>query len=134
MIFSNSYRTLIYTQNRRTGIEGELRARAFGDQSLFKTVSFVIETIFSDKVILLQVCGDIPENALYVDAVSVEDRTPWYEIKVRKLGTLQGIKIIQPTRKAFWHFWPNMGIFGPFDLMPDQKTMRTSCLSGFPIM
>ena len=86
--FSNSYRTLIYTQNRRTGIEGELRARAFGDQSLFKTVSFVIETIFSDKVILLQVCGDIPENALYVDAVSVEDRTPWYEMKVRHLGTL----------------------------------------------
>ena len=25
----------------------------------------------------------------------------------------------------------NMGIFGPFDLMPDQKTMRTSCLGGF---
>ena len=24
-----------------------------------------------------------------------------------------------------------MGIFGPFDLMPDQKTMRTSCLGGF---
>ena len=30
-----------------------------------------------------------------------------------------------------WHFWPNIGIFGPFDLMPDQKTMRTSCLGGF---
>jgi len=55
---------LDYPNKRRTGIEGELRARAFGDQSLFKTV-----------------CGDIPENALYVDAVSVEDRTPWYEIK-----------------------------------------------------
>ena len=27
-----------------------------------------------------------------------------------------------------------MGMFGPFDLMPDQKTMRTSCLGGFFIM
>ena len=26
---------------------------------------------------------------------------------------------------------PNIGIFGPFDLIPDQKTMRTSCLGGF---
>ena len=30
--------------------------------------------------------------------------------------------------------WPNMDIFGPFDLMPNQKTMRTSCLDGFSIM
>ena len=30
-----------------------------------------------------------------------------------------------------WIFGPNMGIFGPFDQMPDQKTMRTSCLGGF---
>ena len=30
-----------------------------------------------------------------------------------------------------WHFGPNISIFGPFDLMPDQKTMRTSCLGGF---
>ena len=27
-----------------------------------------------------------------------------------------------------------MDIFGPFDLMPDQKTMRTSCLGGFSVM
>ena len=54
------------------------------DQSLAKTVELVIVV----KSISPQVCGDIPENALYVDAVSVEDRTPWYEIKVRKLGTL----------------------------------------------
>ena len=32
------------------------------------------------------------------------------------------------------HFCPNIGIFGPFDPMPDQKTMRTRCLGGFPIM
>ena len=30
-----------------------------------------------------------------------------------------------------WHFGPNIGIFGPFDLRPDQKTMRTNCLGGF---
>ena len=54
------------------------------DQSLAKTVELVIVV----KSISPQVCGDIPENALYVDAVSVEDRTPWYEMKVRHLGTL----------------------------------------------
>ena len=31
----------------------------------------------------------------------------------------------------FGHFGPNIGIFGPLDLMRDQKTMRTSCQSGF---
>ena len=60
------------------------------DQSLAKTV----EIIFVVTAISPQVCGDIPENALYVDAVSVEDRTPWYEMKVRHLGTLQGVKVI----------------------------------------
>ena len=54
------------------------------DQSLAKTV----EIVFVVTAISPQVCGDIPENALYVDAVSVEDRTPWYEMKVRHLGTL----------------------------------------------
>merc|ERR1711884_393145 len=28
-------------------------------------------------------------------------------------------------------FWAKYRHFCPFDLMPDQKTMRTSCLSGF---
>ena len=60
------------------------------DQSLAKTV----EIVFVVTAISPQVCGDIPENALYVDAVSVEDRTPWYEMKVRHLGTLQGVKVI----------------------------------------
>merc|ERR1711873_122834 len=27
--------------------------------------------------------------------------------------------------------WPKTGIFAPFDLKPDQKTMQTSCLDGF---
>ena len=30
----------------------------------------------------LQVCGDIPENAHFVDAVTMNERTPWYELKV----------------------------------------------------
>ena len=30
-----------------------------------------------------------------------------------------------------WHFWPNMGVFGPFDPMPDQKRMRTRCVGLF---
>merc|ERR1712067_35782 len=39
-------------------------------------------------------------------------------------------KFLLPAPKN-WHFEPKIGIFGPFDLLPDQKTMRTSCLSGF---
>ena len=32
------------------------------------------------------------------------------------------------------HFWPNIGIFGLFDPMPDQKTMQTRCLGGFSVV
>ena len=53
--------------------------------------------------------------------------------------------LISPVKKGFfaqkrpnlaqnWHFGPDIDNFGPFDLMPDQKTMRTSCLCGFFIM
>ena len=34
----------------------------------------------------------------------------------------------------FFHFGPNIGIFGPFCFMPDQKTMRTKCLGSFSVM
>ena len=37
----------------------------------------------------------------------------------------------RPKLAQNWHFGPNIGIFGPFDLRPDQKTMRTNCLGGF---
>ena len=37
----------------------------------------------------------------------------------------------RPNLAQTWHFWLNIVIFGPFDLMPDQKTMWTSCLGGF---
>ena len=40
----------------------------------------------------------------------------------------------RPNLAQNWNCGPNIGIFGPFDLMPDQKTMRTSCLGGFSIM
>ena len=33
-----------------------------------------------------------------------------------------------------WHFRPNISIFGPFDLMPDQKTIQTSCPGGFSVI
>ena len=50
--------------------------------------------------------------------------------------------LISPVKKGFFaqkrpnlaqngHFGPNIGIFGPFDLMRDQKTMQTSSLCGF---
>ena len=34
----------------------------------------------------------------------------------------------RPNLAQNWHFWPNIGIFGPFGRMPDQNTMGTSCL------
>merc|ERR1712020_390102 len=37
----------------------------------------------------------------------------------------------RPNMAQNWHFGPNIGIFGPSDLMRDQKTMQTSCLDGF---
>ena len=37
----------------------------------------------------------------------------------------------RPNLAQSWHFGPNIGIFGPLDLRPDQKTMRRSCQSGF---
>merc|ERR1712107_161412 len=37
----------------------------------------------------------------------------------------------RPNLAQNWHFGPNISIFGPFYLRPDQKTMRTSCRSGF---
>ena len=40
----------------------------------------------------------------------------------------------RPNLAQNWHFGPNIGIFGPFDLMPDQKTMRKSCLGGFLLL
>merc|ERR1712012_1110080 len=40
----------------------------------------------------------------------------------------------RPNLAQNWHFGPNIGIFGPFYLMPDQKTMWTRCLGGFSVM
>ena len=39
-------------------------------------------------------------------------------VKFRIFGTKKG-KIGQN-----WHFWPNIGLFGPFDPLSDQKTMQ----------
>ena len=49
----------------------------------------------------------------------------------KKIGLLAPKR---PNLAQNWHFGPNMGIFGPFDLMPDQKIMRISCLGVFSIM
>ena len=50
----------------------------------------------------------------------------------RKFALFQELHLlIQPALAQNWHFGPNIGIFGPFDLRPDQKTMQTSCLGGF---
>ena len=44
---------------------------------------------------------------------------------------------IPPKKKNFrpknGQIWPKNGIFGPFDPMPDRKTIRTSCLGGFSV-
>ena len=38
-----------------------------------------------------------------------------------------------PKKGQNLHVWPNIEISGPFDPMPDQKTMQTRCLGGFLI-
>ena len=37
----------------------------------------------------------------------------------------------RPNLAQNWHLWPNVDIFGPLELMADQK--RTRCLGGFPL-
>ena len=37
------------------------------------------------------------------------------------------------TKSRKMTFWPNIGPFGPFGSITDQKTMRTRCLDGFPL-
>ena len=65
----------------------------------------------------------------------------WYALstKVAKPGYQKFYSIPQkngflaqkrPNLAQNWHYWPNIGIFGPLGPMPDQKTMRTSCLGG----
>ena len=41
---------------------------------------------------------------------------------------------IWPAIGIFVHFGPNIGIFGPFRPMPNQKTMRTRCLGDFSVL
>ena len=58
----------------------------------------------------------------------------WYQnfyLLPKELGFLTQKR---PNLAKNWHFWPNMGIFGPFNPMPDLKTIRTSCLGGFSVM
>ena len=61
---------------------------------------------------------------------------PWFEGTKSFTSSPPPKRIICPKTAKFGPFdpfghWPNIGIFGPFDLMPDQKTMQTSCLGGF---
>ena len=58
-------------------------------------------------------------------------RVPSFTSCPKKIGFLAQK---QPNLAQNWHFGPNIDIFGPFDQMADQKTMGTSCLSGFSIM
>ena len=44
------------------------------------------------------------------------------------------IRIFWSKICIFGHFGPNIAIFCPFRPMPDQKPMRTRCLSGFSVM
>ena len=39
----------------------------------------------------------------------------------------------RPNLAKIYHFWLNIGIFGPFRPMPNQETMQTRCLGGFSV-
>ena len=38
------------------------------------------------------------------------------------------------SHNSNWHFWPNIGIFGPFDPMPDQKINAEKLSWWFSVM
>ena len=52
-------------------------------------------------------------------------------IRTSKLGFLA---LKRPNLVKNWYFLPNIGIFGQFGPMPNQKTMQTRCLGGFSVM
>ena len=56
-----------------------------------------------------------------VCGVKLSPSTCWCPIKIRLFGPLTAQNC----------FWPNIGFFGPFDPMPDHKTMQTKCVGGF---
>ena len=60
----------------------------------------------------------------------------WYEGTKRFTPSPKNGFLAQkrPNLAQNWHFRPNMGIFCPFDPIPDHKTMWTSCLGGFSVM
>ena len=63
---------LEYPDKYRTGAEWELRLKA----ATFGSGGPIPKRRYFRK----HVCGRVPEMALYVDAVTVEDQTPWYEL------------------------------------------------------
>ena len=76
-----------------------------------------------------------PIGATPVNVFNTKEVSHWFpDIRIPKvkLHPLQkrsfGPK--RPNAASNWHLWPNIGIFGPIDLMPDQKKMRTGCPSG----
>ena len=40
----------------------------------------------------------------------------------------------RPYLAQNWYFRPNIGMFGPFDTIPDQRAMQTSCLGSFSVI
>ena len=51
-----------------------------------------------------------------------------------KLGFLAPKRQIWSKICIFGHFGLDIGIFGPFRPMPDQKTMQTRCLGVFSVL
>merc|ERR1712004_441027 len=52
-------------------------------------------------------------------------------IPIRGYQNFYSLAQKRPNLAQNWHLGPNIGIFGPFYLRPDQITMRTSCVCGF---
>ena len=77
-----------------------------------------------------------PIGATPVNVFNTKEVSHWFpDIRIPKvkLHPLQkrsfGPK--RPNAASKWHLWPNIGIFGPFDRLPDQKTMQTTALVVF---
>ena len=103
---------------------------------------YIYDYIIFEIYILLPTVGCCSARSSYRHSESgfnTKKVSHWFpDIRVPKVLLLPPQKIgflaqKQPKLAQNWHFWPNIGIFGPFDL-PDERTMRTSCLGGISIM
>ena len=92
-------------------------------------VALAMKCFFKEMRTDLQLQARRSQQMLSIKIVAVGDSKIGKSTLLRNLER-KNFKTELPQNPD-WHFGPNIGIFGTFDLKPDQKTMQTSCLDGF---